>query len=197
MKRERTMSQAIILDRDGILIKDNGFIHKIEDIELYPQVIEALQSVDKKTKLIIITNQAGIAKGIFKEEEYKKVREHIHELFKQKGISITAEYFCPHHPQGTVAPYNKECSCRKPAPGLFQQAIKEHQLNPSKCWTIGDMRRDILAGQRVGMKGILVKTGFGGKGSSGDEVTPNYIAEDLYDAIKFIQEQEKQEEKKK
>lgn len=189
------MPQAIILDRDGVLIKDKGFVHKIEDVELYSQVIEALQSVDKKTKLIIITNQAGIAKGIFREENYKEVRDYIHAFLKKKGIKITAEYYCPHHPEGSIPEYTKICTCRKPETALFEKALKEHQLNPKNCWTVGDMRRDILAGQRVGMKGILVKTGCAGKGGSGDEITPDYIAEDLYDAIKFIQQQEKEEEK--
>lgn len=193
---KKQMLQAIILDRDGVLIKDKGFVHKIKDIELYPRVIEALQRVDKKAKVIIITNQAGIAKGIYTEENYRQGRNYIHALFEKHSIKITAEYFCPHHPEGTVAPYNVECNCRKPASGLFERAIKEQQLDSKNCWTIGDMRRDILAGQRVGMKTILVKTGFGGKGGSGDEITPNYIAEDLYDAIKFIQEQEKEEKKK-
>ncbi len=182
--------QAIFLDRDGVLIKDKGFVHKKEEVELYPKVIDALQLLDKQTKIIIITNQAGIAKGIFSEADYKKVRDYIHAVFKENKIIITAEYYCPHHPQGTIPEYTKECRCRKPKTELFEKAIKEHQLNPENCWTIGDMRRDIIAGQRVGIKGILVKTGFGGKGGEEDEVIPHYLAEDLYDALKFIQKQE-------
>lgn len=189
IEEKKQMPHAIILDRDGVLIKDKDFVHKVEDIELYPKVIEALQLLKGK-KIIIITNQAGIAKGIFTEENYKKVCDHIHTIFRENDITITAEYYCPHHPQGTIPEYTKICKCRKPGTELFEKALKEHQLNPENCWTIGDMRRDILAGQRVGIKGILVKTGFAGKGGSGDEVVPNYIAEDLYDAIKFIKNQE-------
>ncbi len=190
-KEKKQMLQAVILDRDGVLIKEGGFIYKASEVEFYPKTVEALQLLKGK-KIIIITNQGGIAKGVFREADYKNVREYIHKVLRKNGIEIAAEYYCPHHPEGTIAPYNVECSCRKPETGLFQRAIKEHQLDPSTCWTIGDMRRDIVAGQRVGMRGILVKTGFAGKGGSGDEVTPNYIAEDLYDAIKFIQQQEKQ-----
>jgi D-glycero-D-manno-heptose 1,7-bisphosphate phosphatase len=183
------MPDAIILDRDGVLIKDKGFMHKVEELEFYPRVIEALQKVSKETKIIIITNQAGIARGIFTEQDYKKLRDHIHKIFRRNNIVITAEYFCPHHPKGTISEYTKECSCRKPASGLFEQAVKEHNLNPKNCWCIGDMRRDIIAGQRVGMKGIIVKTGFGGEGGEGDPIKPEYVAEDLYDAIKFIKKQ--------
>ncbi len=185
-----TTIQALLIDRDGVLIKDAGFVHKIEDFEFYPLVIEALQLLDKQTKIIIITNQAGIANGIFTEIEYFAFRDFLHAQFNKNGIHITAEYFCPHHPKGIVVPYNVSCSCRKPATALFEQAIKDHHLTPSKCWTIGDMRRDILAGQKVGIKGILVKTGFGGQSGSGDEVVPDYVAEDLYDAVQYIKKQE-------
>jgi len=182
--------QAIIFDRDGTLTVDKGFTHKIEDLEFFPRVIEALKLVSKETKLIIITNQAGIARGKYKQEEYTKFRDALHKKLKENNIIITAEYFCPHHPTKGIPPFNIECECRKPAVGLFKQAIKKHNLDPEKCWSIGDMRRDIIAATRAGMKGILVKTGFGGQGGEGDEVTPDYFAEDLYDAISYIQKYE-------
>lgn len=179
------MPEAILLDRDGTLILDKAYVHKIEELQFLPRVLDALQTIDKKTKIIIITNQAGIGKGIFKEEDYLKFRNHIWKVLGDKGITIAAEYFCPHHQKG-IPPYNVECECRKPKTALLKQAIKDFNLNPKECWTIGDMRRDILAGERVGIKGILVKTGFGGKGGDGDEIHPEYVAEDLYDAIEFI-----------
>ncbi len=178
--------EAIILDRDGTLIVNKEFVHKISDVEFFPRTIKALKHVPKETKLIIITNQAGIGRGLYKEEDYKRCRDYIHEQLKKEGITIAAEYFCPHHPKGIVAQYNKDCDCRKPKAGLFELAIKEHHLNPIQCWNIGDMRRDIIAGQKVGINGIIVKTGFGSKGGEGDPVTPEYVAEDLYDAIEFI-----------
>jgi D-glycero-D-manno-heptose 1,7-bisphosphate phosphatase len=178
--------EAILFDRDGTLIVDTGFVHQIEDLEFYPQVIEALQYIDKKTKIIIITSQAGIGRGLYTEQDYFVFRDHIHSLLNEKGITIAAEYFCPHHPTKGIPPYNIECQCRKPNTALFEQAIKDFHLNPEQCWTIGDMRRDINAGQRVGMKGILVKTGFGGKGGDGDTITPDYVADNLYDAVEFI-----------
>lgn len=188
------MTEAVILDRDGVIIEGLGegkYCFKLEDVKIYPGVIEALKLLNKKTRIIIITNQAGIAFGKYTEGDYIKVRDYIWNIFKKNGIHVTAEYFCPHHPSGTVAPYNVICNCRKPATGLFELAIREYGLNPKNCWTIGDMRRDIIAGQKLGMKGILVKTGLAGKGGSGDEVTPNYIAEDLYDAVRHIKEMEK------
>ncbi len=177
--------EAIIFDRDGTLIVDKEYVHKIEELQFFPRVVEALQKIDKKTKIIIITNQAGIGKGIFIEQDYLKFRNHIWKVLEDRGITIAAEYFCPHHPKG-IAPYNVECNCRKPKSGLFEQAIEEHGLSSKNCWNIGDMRRDIIAGQKLGMKGILVKTGFGGQGGDGDLVIPEYVAEDVYDAIEFI-----------
>lgn len=180
------MPEAIILDRDGTLIVDKAFVHKISDVEFFPRTIEALKHVPKETKLIIITNQAGIGRGLYKEEDYKKCRDYIHEQLKKEGITIAAEYFCPHHPTKGIPPYNKECACRKPKTELFERAIEDFALTPENCWCIGDMRRDIIPGQKLGMKGILVKTGFGGQGGDGDQVIPEYIAEDVYDAIEFI-----------
>ena len=191
--KEKMVPEAIILDRDGTLIVDKSFVHKIEDLQFFPRIIEALQNIDKRTKIIIITAQPGIGRAIFKEQDYFNFRDYIQHVLKQQGITIAAEYFCPHHPTKGIPPYNVECQCRKPNTELFEQAIKDFNLNPNKCWSIGDMRRDIVAGHRVGMKGILVKTGFGGKGGEGDAITPEYIAEDLYDAVEFITKYEEKQ----
>ena len=188
--KENSVPEAIILDRDGTLIVDKEFVHKISDVEFLPRTIAGLKQVAKETKLIIITNQAGIGRGLYKEEDYKKCRDYIHEQLKKEGVIIVAEYFCPHHPTKGIIPYNIDCTCRKPETALFEQAVKDFALNPEKCWCIGDMRRDIIPGQKLGMKGILVKTGFGGQGGEGDPVTPEYVAEDLYDAIEYIRKQE-------
>lgn len=178
--------EAILFDRDGTLIVDKEYVHKIEDLEFLPRVLEALQKIKRETKIIIITNQAGIGRGVFKEKDYFKFRNHIHAVLKEKGIMVTGEYFCPHHPTKGIAPYNVECNCRKPKTALLEQAINDFNLNPKKCWTIGDMRRDIIAGQKLRMKAILVKTGFAGQGGEGDEVIPDYTAENLLDAIEYI-----------
>ncbi|MFA6889315.1 MAG: HAD family hydrolase [Candidatus Woesearchaeota archaeon] len=187
--KEKMVPEAILFDRDGTLIEDKNFVHKIKDLKFFPRIIEALQNLDKKTKIIIVTNQAGIGKGIYTKQEYFTFRDHIHTILKEKGITIAAEYYCPHHPKG-ISPYNIECQCRKPNTALFEQAIQDFNLNPKNCWTIGDMRRDIVAGQRVGMKAILVKTGFAGKGGSDEIITPEYTAEDVYDAVKYIKKYE-------
>lgn len=171
-------NKAVILDRDGVINVDKGYVHRMEDFELLPRVIDALKLLPEDFKLIIITNQSGIARELYTREQYLELTRVMRELFTKKGIRLDRVYHCPHLP-------SDNCGCRKPATVLLERAVKEFNLNPKKCFVIGDKTSDIKMGEAKGCRTILVKTGFGGR----DEkypISPEYVAQDLYDAICYI-----------
>jgi len=147
------MNKAIFLDRDGVINRKGGpyYIYFIEDFILNEGVPEALKYfADKGYLLIIITNQGGIAKGIYTEEQLQEVHKYMTDLLKMYGVNISGIYYCPHHPD--VSP----CDCRKPGTLLFEKAIKDFNIDPSSSWMIGDSDIDILAADKMGIKGILI-----------------------------------------
>ena len=180
------MHKAIFLDRDGVIIEQKPHHYKINETVFIPGVFEALQLAQEAGyKLIIITNQAGIAKQKYTEQDYHTLMSWMGSIFSAEGILFDAVYYCPHHPDGVLEQYRKICDCRKPNPGLLHQAIREKGVDISRSFMIGDQTWDILAGKRVGCKTILVQTGYGGKDGK-YEVDPDYVAADLKDAIHFI-----------
>ncbi len=183
-------TKAIFLDRDGVLNLDPGFLHKREDLEFYPDVIDGLIELTKMVfKLIIVTNQAGIARGIYSEDTYKKFeKEFIDELniLSNNKITIDAVYYCPHHPTEGVGKYKQNCECRKPNSGMLRTSQKDFNLDLTKSFIIGDRRSDIQAGKNVGCKTILVQTGHAGQGGTGCEIIPDYKVANFAEAVKII-----------
>ncbi|MFC1771489.1 D-glycero-alpha-D-manno-heptose-1,7-bisphosphate 7-phosphatase [Candidatus Margulisiibacteriota bacterium] len=180
------MNKAVFLDRDGTIIKEKHFLKSPELVELEKNALAALKILQENGfLLIIITNQSGIARGIIKPEEFYAVQHHLLDLLSEKGIAIKGYYFCPHHPEAEKEEYKKDCTCRKPEPGMLLLAAKEHNISLTDSFMIGDKAADVEAGKKVNMKSILVKTGYGQK-SLGDlkKVQPDYIADDLLDAVK-------------
>jgi D,D-heptose 1,7-bisphosphate phosphatase len=186
------MNRAVFLDRDGVINEEVGFLHKKKDIKFYPQAIEALKILSGSAyKIIIITNQAGIGRGLYTEEEYGKFeKEYIDELAKfAKEIRIDKIYHCPHHPAEGVGGYKVDCECRKPKPGMLFQAQKDFNLNLGESYIIGDKRSDIEAGRAAGCKTILVNTGYGGRGGEKAdfmEVKSDFITTDIKSALSVI-----------
>lgn len=180
------LSKAIFLDRDGVINEEMNYLHQVEDCRFLPQVFESLQKASSfGYKLIIVTNQAGIAKGKFTDADYQALTGWILKRLGEKQIPIDGVYHCPHHPESSLAEYKQSCSCRKPKPGMLLQAAREHHLNLSQSYMIGDKTTDILAGKTAGCKTILVKTGYGGKDQL-CPVEPDYTADNLSSAIDLI-----------
>ena len=139
--------KALFLDRDGVVNIDKVHVHKIEDFEFTPDIFKlAKRYQDKGYLIIIITNQAGIAKGLYTEEDFNILTKWMIEEFKKREITISKVYHCPHHPD-----YTGPCDCRKPHPGMILKAIKDFDLDPSQCVLIGDKLSDIEAGQNAGI----------------------------------------------
>ena len=170
------MRKAVLIDRDGVLVEDVGYHHKIEDFKLIPNVIEGLKLL-KDYLLIIVTNQSGIGRGYYTLKDFENFNNHLLKELKKHGIKIEKTYVCPHKPEDS-------CKCRKPSPKLIKDAAKEFEIDLSKSYMIGEMKRDIEMGHNAGCKSILVLTGKGMKEKENSKA--DYVAKDLVDAAKWI-----------
>jgi D-glycero-D-manno-heptose 1,7-bisphosphate phosphatase len=141
------MNKALFIDRDGVINVDKGHVFLIEDFEFSEGVLDLCRKYFNTGYLIIVvTNQAGIAKGLYTEEDFINLTEWMTGQFKDNGITITKVYYCPHHPE-----ISGPCRCRKPEPGMLLQAVKEFDLKISECILIGDKESDLEAGRRAGI----------------------------------------------
>lgn len=185
---------AVFLDRDGTINEEVGYLDSINKLKLFANAAEAITLISKSgMKAVVITNQSGIARGYFTEEFVRTVHARIQKTLEEKGASIDAFYYCPHHPTDGMGAYLQSCTCRKPEAGMLITASAEMDIDLTRSYTIGDMLKDIQAAGKVGAKGVLVKTGYGVNtiekdllpGSAGT-IKPHYIAEDILDAVKWI-----------
>jgi len=180
--------RAVFLDRDGTINVDTNYPHKVEELELIPEAIEGLRLLARlPLHVIVVTNQPGIALGLFTREQMSRFNAEIYSRVKHLGGRIDAFYFCPHLEPKDLPPGTPSCECSKPAPGMLLEAAKDFQLDLSKCFLVGDKTSDIAAGESVGCITILVKTGKGGKEQGAIKVEPRYYAENLYEAALIIQ----------
>ncbi|MGE0018197.1 MAG: D-glycero-alpha-D-manno-heptose-1,7-bisphosphate 7-phosphatase [Draconibacterium sp.] len=140
-------NKALFIDRDGTINIEKHYVYKKEDFVFMPGIFDLLKHfTDNGYLIFIITNQSGIARGFYSEEDYNRLTSWMLNEFELKGIKITKVYHCPHHPDITGP-----CICRKPKPGMILQAIEEFNINPSASVLIGDKKSDILAGENAGI----------------------------------------------
>ena len=156
------MEKIVFLDRDGTLNEEVNYLHRTEDLRLLPGVPEALAGLkDAGFKLIVVTNQAGVARGYYTEEDVKHLHDHMNGLLKPYGAELDAFYYCPHHPEYGIGKYKRSCSCRKPGTGMFEMAARDFSIDRAASFMIGDKLLDVEAGKRFGLTSILVGTGYG------------------------------------
>ena len=154
------MNKAIFLDKDGTLIPDIPYNVDPEKITLESHTISGLKKLQSKGfKLIIISNQSGVARGFFAEDKLMAVAAKMEDLFIANDLKLDGFYYCPHHPEGTVHRYNIQCDCRKPAPGMLLRAATDHNISLNESWMIGDILNDVEAGNRAGCKTVLIDNG--------------------------------------
>ncbi|MAG45307.1 MAG: D,D-heptose 1,7-bisphosphate phosphatase [Nanoarchaeota archaeon] len=182
------MTKAILLDRDGTINVDEGYTHKIENLEFEQGAIKGLKTLqDLGYKLIIITSQSGIGRGKYTEEQYQTFMQEMYKRLGVEGIKIETDYFCPHHPEKAIGKYKKDCNCRKPKTGMLEQSVKDFNLEISRCWAIGDKMSDIEMGQRGGCRTVLVLTAKAGKEEKANpDIKPDYTAQNLEEAANYI-----------
>lgn len=148
---------AIFLDRDGTINVDKDYLYRIEEFEYVDGVIDALKTLlNLGFILVVVTNQSGIARGYYTEEDLAKLNEWMQEDLRKRGVVLSGVYYCPHHPEALIPQYRTKCNCRKPATGLYWQAEKELQIDMSKSFVIGDKIRDLAICEESGVTGILL-----------------------------------------
>lgn len=147
------LPDAVFLDRDGTIMEDAHYIKSPDQVRLIPGAAAAVKRInDAKVPAIVITNQSGIARGIFRLEDYEAVRGYFESLLQAEGAHIDASYFCPHHP--STGP----CDCRKPATQMFEAAIRDFRLDAANVAYIGDRWRDVVASKKLGGRGIMISS---------------------------------------
>ncbi|PJG85482.1 D-glycero-beta-D-manno-heptose 1,7-bisphosphate 7-phosphatase [Conservatibacter flavescens] len=154
------MNKAIFLDRDGTLNIDHGYVHDIDQFEFIEGSIEALQQLKAMGYLLVlVTNQSGIARGYFSEDQFLQLTEWMDWSLADRGVDLDGIYYCPHHPEG-IGEFRQNCNCRKPKAGMLLQGIKELNIDPKQSVMVGDKIDDIIAGKTAGIAtNILVRTG--------------------------------------
>ena len=174
----QTIVRAVFLDRDGTLnVNQPEYLHRPQDFKFAPFAISALKTLEKTDyKIIILTNQSGIGRGYFKEEEMKKVHQWLLNQLKKEKIRIDKIYYCPHRPENN-------CPCRKPNVGMLLRAVKDFNISLSRSWLIGDGESDIIMGRKANLKTIKI----GKKMTKKLKLEPNYYAKNLLEAVKIIQ----------
>ena len=154
--------KAILLDRDGTINIEKDYLYKIEDFEFEKNVVQALKIFSAMGyTLAVVTNQSGIARGFYTEEDLEKLNNYIKEKLAEQGIIIEKFYYCPHHPEKGIGKYKIDCECRKPKTGMLDAAIRELDIDISKSYMVGDTLADLDAGKKAGLQPILVTTGHG------------------------------------
>ena len=183
-------NKAVFLDRDGTICEEVGYIHSIDQMKLIPRSGEAVRLLNKSGfKIVVITNQAGVARGFFPESRLKELHAELRRQLREEGAYVDAIYYCPHHPTEGTAPYLQECDCRKPSTGLLHRAAADLKLDLPSSYMIGDHFSDIECGQRVGATTVLLLTGHGRATLAKRETwpqPPSCIAADLYEAVQWV-----------
>ena len=179
-------NKAIFLDRDGTINADHGYVHKIDDFQFIEGVGKALKQLqDKGYLLVLVTNQSGIARGYFSEAQFHQQTEWMDwSLDEDYGVVLDGIYYCPHHPEGK-GEFKADCDCRKPKAGMFLEAIKDLNIDPTQSYMVGDKLEDLLAAEAAGVKTkVLVKTGK--PVTAEGEAKADLVLDSVVDLVRYI-----------
>jgi D-glycero-D-manno-heptose 1,7-bisphosphate phosphatase len=184
---------AIFLDRDGTVSEEVGYVNHVSRYRLLPRTAEAIRRINESDYLaVLVTNQAGVARGYFKEALVREVHGRLEELLAEGGARLDGIYYCPHHPTAGQPPYRQDCQCRKPKPGMVEAAESDLEIDVARSVVVGDKHSDIVFAHSLGMKGVLVRTGYGAgeieQWSADWTEHPDWVAGDLLDAVEWILE---------
>ena len=184
MNRTAGLRRAVFLDRDETIIEDMEFSVDPARIRLLPGALDAMRRFQEAGYLlIVITNQSGVARGVFDEKGLAVCHEHLREKLREEGVTITDVYYCPHYSEGSVERYAVACDCRKPAPGMLLHAAREHDIDLEQSWMIGDRPADVGAGRAAGCRTIRVLTG---PPPEDGEAAPDFTVPDMAAAAEVI-----------
>ena len=187
--------KAVFIDRDGTINRDVGYPSSYSVIDIYPFSFTAVKKIKQAGLLaVIITNQSGIGRGIIEEKSLHDIHAKLNEEFERHDVSFDGIYYCPHYVFSKNEKYRKECSCRKPNPGMGRLAAEDLHIDTSSSYMIGDKVEDLLFGININAAPILVLTGYGQESQKKLEdkgIQPAYVAKNLLDAAEWIIKQEK------
>lgn len=179
-------ARAIFLDRDGTLVHARHYPTRPEDLELYEGLGAELRTLQAAGfRLIVVTNQSGIARGLFTQADLRRMHDHLRTELARDGVRLDGIYHCPHHVEGSVPELAIACDCRKPQPGLLQRAARDLDLDLASSWMIGDILDDMEAGKRTGCHTILVDLGTETLPAPQPR-QPDYVAADTLEALQMI-----------
>jgi len=182
---------AVFMDRDGTMTVEGGYINHPSRLQLIRGTADAVRLLNENgIYAVVTTNQAGVARGYFTEDMIHTVHGRMREMLEQKGAKLDAVYYCPHHPREGGPGYRLDCNCRKPKPGMIEQACKELPIDLSRSYMVGDKISDSEFGHGLGVKTVMVLTGYG-RGEyeyqrQDWKDTPDHVAKDLKGAVKWI-----------
>jgi D-glycero-D-manno-heptose 1,7-bisphosphate phosphatase len=184
---EHMSARAVFLDKDGTLIHDVPYNVNPDLITLAEGVAEGLPLIHAAGyRLIVVSNQSGVARGYFPEQALVAVEARLRQLLSQIGVPLAGFYYCPHYPAGTEPGYSRACDCRKPQPGLLLRAAREHEIDFARSWLVGDKLDDVETGRRAGCETILIDDGQETEWSLSPQRLPHHIAADLAEAAKIV-----------
>ena len=177
--------RVVFLDRDGTLIADREYLHRIEQVDLLPGAVDGLRVLaGMGFALVVATNQSGVARGKFTEDDVRKVNEYLRTILAEHGVHVRAFLYCPHHPEASIPEYALICECRKPASGMAKQAETFlGEIDYANSWSIGDKPTDIEFGQKLGMKTALLRSHYW---TTPPEPKPDFIVNTLFEAAQKI-----------
>jgi D-glycero-D-manno-heptose 1,7-bisphosphate phosphatase len=182
---------AVFIDRDGTISEEVGYVNHPSRFQVFPYSAEAIRTLNTNDWLaILVTNQAGVARGYFAEEVIGKVHEQLKLSLAEENARLDGVYYCAHHPSVGEPPYRLDCDCRKPKPGLIQRASADFDIDLDNSWMVGDRYSDIELANNAGLKSAFVLSGYG-RGeweyqSSSWKLQPDLICENLLDAVRSI-----------
>jgi D-glycero-D-manno-heptose 1,7-bisphosphate phosphatase len=182
---------AIFIDRDGTISEEVGYVNHPARYRVFPFSAEAVRMINDAGRLaVLVTNQAGVARGYFKEELIHAVHDQLARELATGGARLDAIYYCPHHPSVGEPPYRLDCDCRKPRPGLLKRAAAELDIDLARSWTVGDRYGDTELARNAGTRAALVLTGYGrGEHEYQRDAwrhRPDLVAENLLEAVREI-----------
>ena len=184
-----SLQPAVFLDRDGTIMDDPGYVHRVEDVAIYPWSADALRLLKRAGfAIVVITNQSGVARGLYPESAVHTVHAHLAEALARGGATVDGWYHCPHHADAVDEAYRLDCDCRKPKPGMLTRAAAEHGLDLARSVVVGDRWSDVAVARAVGAGGVLVRTGAGAQEERTPEpgLTADAILPSLAEATSWI-----------